>query len=590
MNKILKCISSSFKLTWKYSKSYYLFSILILLLESSLTTLPPILILQNIINNLTQNRDVFSFNEMFLLLLLALLYEILYPIFTMLFSTLQKWLNHKNALVFSEKVYKKLISLKGDYIEDSETYSMFRRTYNRNISTFTSVVNNCLNIPVGIVTILVIVSISAKYNLLILLIYVPVCILLFFINNKITNRAIWFDRLQEQLRTRINTFSEIFVNKEALGEIKIFDSFDFLNNERQKYYLSLKKEYISKAKKSLQIDIISETINKFVYYSIYVFYGILVIANHILIGDFLLLINNAKQINNTVTKLIKSLIGLSKNIYQYDEYEQFFNLKERSSADTMFEDNRAKDISINNLSYGYDKDLHVLKNLFFEIKEGEKVCILGKNGAGKSTLVKLLCGLYEDYEGEIQIQDKRFESIKKDELENVFNYAAQEIPRYPFTVKENIILGDINKKDDGTAFRDACHLSEIDSVVSKLPKGFDTVLNKDLDADGTDFSIGQWQKLLIARILFRNKEILVFDEPTYALDPIAERDFIKTLITCYKDRTIIVISHRMVFTTIADKIIVLEDGEIKEAGNPDELLRKKGYYYDFCSTQKDLYL
>ena len=165
----------------------------------------------------------------------------------------------------------------------------------------------------------------------------------------------------------------------------------------------------------------------------------------------------------------------------------------------------------------------------------------------------------------------------------------QDGPRYPFTVKENICMGSTADANNQNLYDKVCSISGVNQIVSQLRYGENTYLNKEYDTNGVDLSIGQWQKLLIAKIMFRNKEILIFDEPTSALDPLAEQEFINTLLSWYKNKTVVIVSHRMTFASIADRVFVIKDGVVAEQGTPKQLLNAKGLFYEYFNTQKSLY-
>ena len=150
-------------------------------------------------------------------------------------------------------------------------------------------------------------------------------------------------------------------------------------------------------------------------------------------------------------------------------------------------------------------------------------------------------------------------------------------------------MGNTADADNQNLYDKVCSVSGINQIVSQLRYGENTYLNKEYDTNGVDLSIGQWQKLLIAKIMFRNKEILIFDEPTSALDPLAEQDFINTLLSWYKNKTVVIISHRMTFASIADRVFVIKDGAVAEQGTPKQLLNAKGLFYEYFNTQRSLY-
>lgn len=582
------CITKSFRLTWKYEKSYFLFALLSAVLNSSLATLPPLIFLQNVLNgiaqrNITARQIIFS-------LVAALIYEALaLPTVIMLVQYLHKYMTYKASLRYSEHVYRKVIAIKADLLENSDTYELYRRVSNRGLSSFEICPSSIIGLLINIISIAAIITMASRYNLWIALILVPMCVCQYFLNRKINKKKIWYDKVQEILYTKMQSINNLFIDRNALCEIKVFGTFSFLDSKRIHFFNAEKHEYIKQATISTKSDLMFEIVKQVTYYSLYIIYAFMVFSKSILFGDFIFLTSNISKVMNSVHSIIGAISGFVTNQEYFNEHELFFSLPERANGTKKFDEKDPKNILTDKLSYGYSAERKVLNSLCMEIKEGEKVCVFGDNGAGKTTLIKLICGLYEDYRGKILLQNNERHSYEKDEIRNLYSYAMQDGPHYPFTVKENICMGNTADADNQNLYDKVCSVSGINQIVSQLRYGENTYLNKEYDTNGVDLSIGQWQKLLIAKIMFRNKEILIFDEPTSALDPLAEQEFINTLLSWYKNKTVVIISHRMTFASIADRVFVIKDGAVAEQGTPKQLLNAKGLFYEYFNTQRSLY-
>ena len=582
------CITKSFRLTWKYEKSYFLFALLSAVLNSSLATLPPLIFLQNVLNgiaqrNITARQIIFS-------LVAALIYEALaLPIVIMLVQYLRKYMTYKASLRYSEHVYRKVIAIKADLLENSDTYELYRRVSNRGLSSFEICPSSIIGLLINIISIATIITMASRYNLWIALILVPMCVCQYFLNRKINKKKIWYDKVQEILYTKMQSINNLFIDRNALCEIKVFGTFSFLDSKRIHFFNAEKHEYIKQATISTKSDLMFEIVKQVTYYSLYIIYAFMVFSKSILFGDFIFLTSNISKVMNSVHSIIGAISGFVTNQEYFNEHELYFSLPERANGTKKFDEKDPKNILTDKLSYGYSAERKVLNSLCMEIKEGEKVCVFGDNGTGKTTLIKLICGLYEDYRGKILLQNNERHSYEKDEIRNLYSYAMQDGPHYPFTVKENICMGNTADADNQNLYDKVCSVSGINQIVSQLRYGENTYLNKEYDTNGVDLSIGQWQKLLIAKIMFRNKEILIFDEPTSALDPLAEQEFINTLLSWYKNKTVVIISHRMTFASIADRVFVIKDGAVAEQGTPKQLLNAKGLFYEYFNTQRSLY-
>ena len=241
-------------------------------------------------------------------------------------------------------------------------------------------------------------------------------------------------------------------------------------------------------------------------------------------------------------------------------------------------------ISFKNVSFKYpNSEEFVLKNVNLHIANNEKIAIVGGNGAGKTTLIKIMLGLYFPTEGEVYINGRNSKNIDNEERSNIFSVVFQDFSKFCLTIDENLSLNDCGKAKNKEAFG-------LDKIEQHLSKGRDSIVGKDY-GDGVDLSGGEWQRIAIARAFQKEKEVLIFDEPTASLDPVAEVELYKTIdkVNENKDNIMIYITHRLGLTRNVDRIIVLENGVIVEDGKFDELMSLKGYYYRLFQSQKSLY-
>ena len=232
-------------------------------------------------------------------------------------------------------------------------------------------------------------------------------------------------------------------------------------------------------------------------------------------------------------------------------------------------------------------ETNALNGIDLTIHAGEMVAIVGVNGSGKTTLAKLLCGLYEPAAGSITWNGLAVGSV---ELTGEVGAIFQTFTRYWFTATENIAVGAIaaGQTPDAVAVREAARAAGADELITRLPNGYDTRLTVELDG-GADLSLGQWQRVAIARVLYRDPSLVVLDEPTASLDAQAEADLFATLERLRQGRTFVVISHRFSTVRTADRIIVVDAGRIVEQGTHDELIAANGHYATMYSTQARSY-
>ena len=224
------------------------------------------------------------------------------------------------------------------------------------------------------------------------------------------------------------------------------------------------------------------------------------------------------------------------------------------------------------------------------LEPGDTVVLVGLNGAGKTTLIKLITRLYDPTEGRILLDGHDIREYDLKELYSLYGIIFQDFGKYAVSVRDNIAFSRINDPVDENAVLDAAEKSSATQFIEKLPNEYNTALTRVFEKDGIELSIGQWQKLSIARAFYRDSDSLILDEPTASLAAIAEQEIYNQFDTLRKDKTTIFVSHRLSSATVADKILVIDGGVLTEQGNHQELMKKRGTYYELFSTQAKRYM
>ncbi|MEK6899272.1 MAG: ABC transporter ATP-binding protein [Nanoarchaeota archaeon] len=243
-------------------------------------------------------------------------------------------------------------------------------------------------------------------------------------------------------------------------------------------------------------------------------------------------------------------------------------------------------IEFKNVSFKYPgSNSYALKKASFTIKSGESIALVGENGCGKTTLVKLLTRLYDVTEGEILIDGINIKNYSIESLHKNIGIIFQDFMKYEALVEENISYGDIGRKQRSANVQDSAKKSGASEFIKDLESEYKTHLGKTLKDKGTELSVGQWQKIALARAFFKDAPILILDEPTAAVDAKAEYELFKKFESLTKGKTTFLISHRFSTVRMASKIIVMDKGRIIEQGNHQELLRKQGQYAKLFTLQ-----
>lgn len=246
------------------------------------------------------------------------------------------------------------------------------------------------------------------------------------------------------------------------------------------------------------------------------------------------------------------------------------------------------EIVFDHVTFRYpNTDVDIYKDFSFTIHKGERLAIVGINGAGKSTLVKLICGLYEPNEGHIYINGIDIREWNKQALYNLYSTVFQDFNILAFTLRENVTCKKENFDDDKVM--EVLERVGLGKKLSSLDKGLDQMMLKVIDEQGTDFSGGERQKLAIARALYKDAPMIIMDEPTAALDALAEAEIYESFSSLVEGKTAIYISHRLASTKFCDKIALFDKDGVKEYGTHEELMEKQGLYYDMFVVQGKYY-
>ena len=319
----------------------------------------------------------------------------------------------------------------------------------------------------------------------------------------------------------------------------------------------------------------------------YIYFGYLLFNNIISIATYSTLFAAIQQFASTFNNLLSMNIDFTNKIKEANLYMDFLN-DDKYMRHGIIEVKNFDEIQFSDVKFSYPGQIgYAINNISIKIKRGEKVAIVGKNGSGKTTFIKLLIGLFPPSEGHITINDIDYMDLDMSSwFANVS--AAMQNPVYlPIEIQKNITFSfEYNEEKLNKAFDFAGVLEKIKA----LPDKWNSILTKQFSKSGIDLSGGEKQKLALARAFYKKYQLLVFDEPSSALDPEAEYELFQNIKKIDKEKTVIYISHRLSTTISADKIIVFDNGSIIEEGSHDELMKKDGLYAELFSKQAQCYI
>ncbi len=378
---------------------------------------------------------------------------------------------------------------------------------------------------------------------------------------------------------------------DSLNEVRHLGIFDFLKKKWKTYSEDYKRKKKDLTSKHVIYNSVADILRNIVYIGILLVTARKIYANPpIGIGVFLLVLNSAAQFQNAVTKILIFVIQIYNDIFFMEDFFSLQKLYQSEDIQVKTKSIEEYNITFKNVSFRYPgENYDVIKNLSVEIKEGEKVAIVGENGSGKTTFINLLCGLYLPQKGNIFIGKTPVKGNNINRIREIISVVFQNFGKYEESIRKNITVSQSRKKTEDDFLYSL--LKEVG--LYELVNGFENKLDEPIGVfskTGKNLSGGQWQKLALARALNKNNaHIMILDEPTAAMDPIAETELYRKFSTITQNKTTILISHRLGITQLVDRILVFKDGMIVENGSHEKLMSIKGIYYNMYNEQSKYY-
>lgn len=375
-------------------------------------------------------------------------------------------------------------------------------------------------------------------------------------------------------------------------DIRLYAAQDMMVEKWNGYVNKSLNDWKWQADQALPLDNINavcSTINDFF---TYLYLGFLVITGNITIGIFSQMLSASSTLQTATQGLIRNVKDLVKRTNYAYEYVKFMDYPAAIEKGSLHVSDKPHTIEFRNVSFSYpNTDVQVLNGLNIVLHPGEHLSVVGLNGAGKTTFIKLLCRLYDTTEGEILLDGINIREYDYQEYMSLFSPVFQDFKLFGFSVRDNILMeGASSDSASQTDLQELIAQVGLQARINSLAQGTDTMLFKTFDENGIEFSGGEQQKIAIARALYKKSPVVILDEPTAALDPVAEYDIYRQFNSLVGGKTAIYISHRLSSCKFCDRIAVFSDGCIKEYGTHDELLSLEGgIYAEMFAAQAQYY-
>lgn len=460
------------------------------------------------------------------------------------------------------------------------------------LTDFISGICSLLGKFVGLISLLIVAFTLSKFIFIFSILYIAGVI---WMNLKyIEKRREIAQRMRDVERLSAH-YEGMPYSAEYAKELRVFGTKEIIIKKWQETYDEIFKQEI-KNSFAAQLRSFISGFGFYLFLSGMLIYSLFNVANGIMTTAVLLTIYSlCMNLHWSMPGIAGTLLYLDHGLFALERQYRIFGLHKKEEKANAVEvasiESTSKAVfEVKNLSYSYGNDKLALDNVSLKINKGETVALVGLNGSGKSTLVKLLLQLYKPLSGELYYNGTNYNRLEEGFLKSHIGAFFQDYYLFHLPIWENIGFGDIENVDNKEKINKAMEKGGSSKFVSVLPKGNDTYVYSWIEETGTDFSGGEKQKLAISRAHMSDKDILIFDEPASMLDPIAELEQFMNIKEKVGSCTSILISHRVGFARLADKIILLNGGKVVEIGTHDELMKKNGLYAKFFNEQAQWYV
>ncbi len=472
-------------------------------------------------------------------------------------------------------------------LEDSEFYDKLERARQQTNGRVT-LLSNLLSQAQDTIVIIQYVAALLYFEPL-LIVLVILSIIPAFINDlKFSSASYSLSRSWTAERRELDYLRYIGANDKTAKELKLFGLAGFVAERFQRlsyqYYEMMKKLSIRRGLWGALFN----ALGSMAYYGAYVLIIFRVVGGILTIGDLTFLSGSFNHLQSKLSSSFRKFTQITSSALNLKDYFDFIDLE--AIVDSSFEIRELpqkieKGFTFENISFHYpNTEKMVLKSINFDLRAGEKMAFVGENGAGKTTLIKLILRFYEPTSGRILLDGVDIRHYHKGSYQKYFGVIFQDFVKYEFTASENIGVGNVEEIENDILIQEAANLSLAKDVVDDLNEGYEQQLGKRFK-NGVELSGGQWQKIALARAYMKNAQCMILDEPTSALDARAEYEAFQRFIGLTTGKTSIIISHRFSTVRMADRIMVLKNGEVLEIGTHEELMSAPKLYAELFELQ-----
>lgn len=458
--------------------------------------------------------------------------------------------------------------------------------YNARFSSGADFVEQCAHFLVCVIGVIASSVLLYKVNYFMILLILLTCVCEFFLLKTLKTKQSETTDNYSKLSGKFEYFYKLSKNAEASKDIKLYGFSDYLVKTAADFIYQIEHINAKYTKQSAAISGVRALLNLVRELVAYAYLTYLVLKNRLSVSEFIFCFGIITGFSNWIMNLVFSFMEISRCCTDCALYREFVE-ESVSEGKPEVDFGEVRSIEFSNVFFTYPaSDTETIRNMSFKVNKGENIAIVGENGAGKTTAIKLLCGLYYPSEGDILINGRSSREFSSDSYFDLFSAVFQDYCFMPMTIAENITAEQSYDKERLFAAFDKAGITD---KINSLSEKENTLMVKDVYKNAADFSGGEKQKLLLAKAIYKNAPVLILDEPTAALDPIAENELYLKYNEMTSGKISFFISHRLSSTRFCDRILLVKDGKIAESGTHEELMALKGLYYRMYQVQSYYY-
>lgn len=593
---------------WRVGKIYYALLFLQTLCRSSITFLS-FIYMSRIVNALSQAAmdQVAS---------LLIQYLSLFTVLQLVSTLLQPYIDNHSEITQRSLLglpYEKMLSMQYHYADNAETVQRLERIKFSNLSRQSSLYLMNVRVPQlfdfalrsiwGLVLLAPLWQTSGKlltgqyawvsspWVLLVFVAGLLASILAQFVGSQQASKFMGnLDESVLAINTKYNYEYDTLMDTEAGKEVRLYQLSDKLSQNQEDMYETVSELLTNLGKAGINWHLLSIIIGQVLNYAAYALIGLRVLLGLLPVGQIIQLSSALSQVLANLPMVIQHTAMILSQPDTLVEYYEFMDLPEEQSQGTLPIEKRLDNqyqLQVNNLSFKYPgSEQEVLSDISADFEIGKKYAIVGENGSGKTTFIKLLMRLYDPTAGQITLNKIDSQKYKLTEYFQLFSVVFQDFRLLGLKLGQNIA---VSQSYDAQLAQETLREVGMQETVEKLPAGLETHLGKEFNQNGVQLSGGQAQKVAMSRALYKDAPIVILDEPTAALDPVAEFEIYQKFDEIVTDKTAFYISHRLSSCRFCDEILVFDQGKIIQRGSHQELVQQAGKYYDLWHAQAQYY-